>query len=174
MTADDAPQNYHEVQYFAQWVYWLLLACLLAAVAAPLMTGRGWTRENQHSAHLIIFISVMAALPLCLNILCMHTRVSNGMLYIHFGLLFPMLWKRILLHDIAGTRVVRYRPLRDAGGWGWRYGRFEGASCLFFNARGDTGVLVLTHAGKRYVVGSQYPDALKASLDEARNGSREN
>jgi hypothetical protein len=56
--------------------------------------------------------------------------------------------------------------LRDAGAWGVRFGRFEGASCRHYNARGNRGVFLET-SKRRYIIGSQNPERLHDALVRA-------
>ena len=158
---------YEERQRFALWVYVLLIGAVggtavifaLAALDAPEQgAARGlWLVVTGHLA-VGVFVS---------NILFVSTRVSNAEVYVRLGWLFPMIWKRIPLKDIRDSRCVTYRPLRDAGGWGMRFGRFEGRWCRFYNARGHEGVLIETPQ-RRYIIGSQTAERLEAAIAEAR------
>ncbi|MCK5862708.1 MAG: hypothetical protein KAH38_09500 [Candidatus Hydrogenedentes bacterium] len=105
-------------------------------------------------------------LLLSLNVFRMDSEINDGVLYIHFGILFPMIWKRISLADIVDVRSIVYRPLRDAGGWGWRCGRFDKHRTWFYNAKGNQGVLLTMRQGGCYIIGSQCPDVFKDALDK--------
>jgi hypothetical protein len=100
-----------------------------------------------------------------MNFFLVTTRVLPDVVYVRFGVAVPMFWKRIPIDSIQSVSVVTYRPLRDAGGWGYRFGRFEGQRATYLTARGDRGVLVQT-ATHRYIIGSQSPEALCHSIED--------
>jgi hypothetical protein len=100
---------------------------------------------------------------IAVNVLFMRTRVDGHELVVQFGYCFPIYRKRIPLQEIRRARVVEYRPIRDAGGWGIRFGRFEQERCRFLNCRGNRGVLLET-ARLRCIVGSQQPERLLAAV----------
>jgi len=151
---------YREQQYFSLWVHLftlILIPGIFVASANP---------ESRQAimAHALVFLIVALSALLITNALRMNTEVRKETLHIDFGLLFPMLWKNIPLDAIIEARSIVYRPIRDAGGWGYRRGRFEKYRLWFYTARGNKGVLLQTREGKQYIIGSQQPDALEASL----------
>ncbi len=157
---------YRETQRTGLWVYLLLLAVGLASVYIPLYAslseGKSMTLELLSGP-----IFALATLPLVLNLLCLRTEVQRDRLYMRLGWLFPMMWRRIPLAAIVSVEVIRYRPLRDAGGWGYRWGRYQGRRCWYYSMRGNRGVLVVTGDNKQHVVGSQNPEALAQALQTA-------
>ncbi len=159
--------QFEEQQAFRWFVYAVVIVGLAGTVigieAALHLTGVG------AEAGAIWWLHLWIVFPLAFgfNFLHMRTRVLGDELYVQFGYLFPIYRKRIPLKDIVEARIVEYRPLRDAGGWGIRFGRFEGAPCRFLNCRGRRGVLVQTQE-RSYIIGSQIPVQLHAALEEAR------
>ncbi|HOC70160.1 MAG TPA: hypothetical protein PKO23_15240 [Candidatus Hydrogenedentes bacterium] len=154
---------YQEKQGTGLWVYLLLLAVGFVTVYIPLYArfseGKAMTLEL-----LLGPILALATLPLVLNLLCLRTKVEEDRIYIRLGWLFPMMWRRIPLASIVSVEVIRYRPLRDAGGWGYRWGRYRGRRCWYYSMRGNRGVLVVTRDNKQHVVGSQDAEALAQAL----------
>ena len=154
---------YQEKQGTGLWVYLLLLAVGFVTVYIPLYArfseGKAMTLEL-----LLGPILALATLPLVLNLLCLRTIVEEDRIYIRLGWLFPMMWRRIPLASIVSVEVIRYRPLRDAGGWGYRWGRYRGRRCWYYSMRGNRGVLVVTRDNKQHVVGSQDAEALAQAL----------
>ena len=57
---------------------------------------------------------------------------------------------------------MRYRPLRDYGGWGIRYGRNGKA----YNISGNKGLMIEFRNGKRLMLGSREPEVLKMSIEQ--------
>jgi hypothetical protein len=153
-------QSFHWLAYTA-----VIVALVVISVPAALAFMQPGETEKLGSAWwipLIIALGLVAGL----NVFQMCTTVTDTQLIVQFGYLFPMYRKRIKLDKIKSSRAVLYRPIRDAGGWGIRFGRFEGKACRFLNSRGDRGVLLETET-HRYIIGSQDPEQLKIALEAA-------
>lgn len=157
---------YREVQYFAAWVYVVTGGvCVLVLLLPYLDTLAGKTPDP---VGIRVTLAVMLiVMPLTANLLRITTEVGKTEVVVTFGLFLPLYWKRFPLDGIQELRPVTYRPIRDAGGWGIRFGRFNGAPCRFLNARGDRGVLLVTTAGKQFVIGSQEPEKLAEAIQGA-------
>lgn len=159
---------YEEYQRFALWVHLTIPAVFICAGAYIVWAAR--SVDGLGSGFLCLNGGIFAVSALFLiNVLELRTFVTSDEVYVRFGTWAPLIWKHIPLADIRDLRAVRYRPLRDAGGWGLRFGRFEGRPCRFYNARGNQGVLIDTPK-RRYIIGSQAPERLAAAIAEARFG----
>ena len=156
--------GFREEQSFAPWVYWMLALSLFAALVAPPVAA--WLARDATAVIPVLlvecFVAVIMLLPV--NMLFMVTEIADAMLVVRFGRWLTLYRKSIPLNDIADARPVYYRPIWDAGGWGIRWGKFEGKRCAFLNARGDRGVLVTRSSGKRLIVGSQEPERLADAI----------
>ena len=75
---------------------------------------------------------------------------------------------RFALANVESFQVVTFSPLRDFGGWGWRFGR-DGRRC--YNTRGNQGV-ELVIGGRGYVVGVDDPEELSVELETALGRKR--
>jgi len=159
---------FQETQTFAAWVYLLLVGSTLFSLGAVLYAVQTGA-EDDASAKLAIGVTAVVVAAVS-SLLLLRTRVDGMELHVALGLL-PLLRLHVSLSDITEARVVEYRPLRDAGGWGMRFGRFEGHSCRYWNARGHRGVLVVT-SKHRYIIGSQQPEDLLAALRHGRGRGR--
>jgi len=155
---------YEERQGFAAWV-WVLGAVTLVVTVAAIVAIL--PAEDAAIFLLAKLTPLVLVSGLVANIMFMTTRIHRDIIHVRFGWLLPMLWKRIPLEAVEETRVIEYKPIRNAGGWGFRWGRFEGGPARFFTVRGTSGVLV-TAAGKRYIIGSQDPERLSYEIDRAR------
>jgi hypothetical protein len=76
--------------------------------------------------------------------------------------------KRVRYEDIERTESVRYRPLRDFGGWGIRCAK-DGRRA--WTARGDRAVVLHLRDGMRLYVGSDRPRRLEERI-QAVAGTR--
>lgn len=162
--------SFSETQRFAPWVYVLLLVVCAGTLIAYAVAAS--VASAEHSlAWMFSCVLLLCCFGATFNLLSLRTRVRETQVYVYLGLLFPMFWKQLPLDQIEECRAIRYRPLRDAGGWGMRFGRFEGVSCTYFNARGDQGVLLETPR-RRYVIGSQDPEKLAWAIQQAQSRLR--
>jgi hypothetical protein len=87
------------------------------------------------------------------------TEVRSDGLYIRF-LPFHLSFRRIPLEDMAGFEARMYRPIREYGGWGIRFGRGGRA----YNVSGNRGVRIDYANGKHILIGSQRADELAAAI----------
>ena len=74
---------------------------------------------------------------------------------------FHPLWKEVPATEIDGAMAIVYRPFREYGGWGIRYGR-QG---IAYTVSGDRGVLVRLSSGKTFLIGSRRPLELEIALN---------
>jgi len=81
------------------------------------------------------------------------TEVSAEGVYINFS---PLSHQVILFENIKNCRVRTYRPIREYGGWGIRFGRAGKA----YNVSGSRGVQLQLKNGKGLLIGSQRPEEL--------------
>jgi hypothetical protein len=160
--------RFEERQHFHWFAYatviLVLIGALVAAAVAFMQPGETQKLADAWWIPLLIVLGIAPAL----NVFQMRTTITDTQLVVQFGYLFPMYRKRIELDAINSSRMVEYRPIRDAGGWGIRFGRFEKQSCRFLNSRGNRGVLVETD-DRRYIIGSQHPERLQRAIEAAAN-----
>ncbi len=157
---------YTESQTVASWVFILLVGIFVLTVFLPLCSGQ--VGRQQDGEGLVAALLAVFLLPLVANLLCLRTEVRQDVIYLRLGFLFPMMWRRIPLDTVVSVEAVRYRPVRDAGGWGYRYGRYDGRSCWYYTMRGNLGVRLVDDENRQYIVGSQTPEALARAVNEAR------
>jgi hypothetical protein len=153
-------QGFHWFAYAA--VGAAIIGSLVASLIAFMTPGETEKLSEAWWLPLVIGLAFVAGI----NVFHMRTTVRSEQITVQFGYFFPMYRKRIPFDTVQKTRVVEYRPLRDAGGWGIRFGRFEKEPCRFLNCRGNRGVYVETEK-RRYIIGSQKPEALRAALAKA-------
>ncbi|MFC1477379.1 DUF6141 family protein [candidate division KSB1 bacterium] len=153
-----------EVQYFRQ--VWMLLLCLIPSafvlyMAVQQLVFKHPMGNNPASDTVMVILAVVFGILLPVFILSTHltTEVRQDGLYIRF-FPFHVRTKKISLEDIALCEAVTYRPIRDYGGYGIRYGRKGKA----YNVSGSRGIRIEYAGGKKLLIGSQDPEALLQSL----------
>jgi hypothetical protein len=102
----------------------------------------------------------------------MVVLIEDGSLVVRFGFM-PLVEKAIPLQQIERAEVVRYRPIREFGGWGLRVGKFGGVRTVVYSMRGSSGVLLtlaypmraLLVRTDRILIGSETPHTLGDALN---------
>ena len=122
------------------------------------MNGSAFFEETQgFAAWAYVLICALLIVLLAVLSLRQTTTVAADAVTVRFGFLSTT---RVPLSDIAHAEAVRYRPIRDYGGWGLRgTGRRRALT-----TRGDEGVLLTRRDGSTLLIGSQKPHELLASL----------
>lgn len=154
--------EYEERQEFPLWL-WVVVACVFLGITAYLIYVYVAVSDAFEDYVVLTWCGILLMDLLMANLFYMVTRVSDRVLTVRFGRYFPMIRSRVPLDKVRNLRVVEYNPLWDAGGWGYRYGRFEGVSTRFLNAQGSRGVF-FEAKGHRYVIGSQQPERLLEAI----------
>ena len=143
---------FREVQRFRQAWVWVLLLLVLLALTVPVMGGM--------LGPLVSLVMVLASAGLIWLFFVMRlvTEVHPDGIYLGF---FPFSSQKIMYTTIVDHRVREYRPIREYGGWGIRYGK-NGKS---YTVSGSKGIL-LTLVGERQVlIGSTNYKALWVAIN---------
>ncbi|SDM84040.1 hypothetical protein SAMN04487949_2765 [Halogranum gelatinilyticum] len=142
-----ANPTFREVQRFRQpwlWAFLILVLLPTAIVGGPFGALVG------------------GAVALFVWSLRLTTEVREDALYVRF-FPFHVSEKRIPWSDVAAAEAVRYRPLRDYGGWGIRFAKGR----LAYNVRGSEGVRLTRPGERELLVGSQEPYELARAIRDA-------
>jgi hypothetical protein len=104
-------------------------------------------------------IAVFAVgMPLLILSIHLDIVVREDELSIRF---FPLRRRHYQKNEIISHSVVAYRPLRDFGGWGIRYGRMGKA----YTVSGDGGARLVLVDGRAVIIGTRRAEELNAALD---------
>jgi len=152
---------YREVQQFRQvwiWVIVFVLAGLVwYATVKQLLLHRPFGNRPMPDIPLVIFWFIFGiGLP----------ALDDG-IYIRF---FPFhcTFRRIAFTEMKQCKVRTYRPIREYGGWGIRYG-CKGKA---YNVSGNRGVQIELLNGNRVLIGSQRAEELWRAI-QAKYGEQE-
>ena len=154
--------TFYDRRFSLAWPVTLLLAvAMLGGLAASLAESMG-ADPQPPVRWLGPACFAVAIVPLALFLPSIRVRVTQSEVVVSWGFL-ELLNSRFSLGSMQRYRKVSFSPLRDFGGWGWRFGR-GGARC--YNMRGNRGV-ELTIAGTRYIIGVDDPDELVHAIEQA-------
>lgn len=156
---------YVERQNFSPWFYGLLLAIGVGGLVVALPGSEGADAERFLAGFAMVGVAVVL-----LNVLCMTIRVLPDEITIHFGRTFFFYSKHIGIDEIRRVEVIEYRPIRESGGWGIRWGKHEGEKARYFSARGTQAVLLDTDKGLM-ILGTSNPQRVAHAIEQARNQS---
>lgn len=155
---------YSEVQRFRQPWLWALVAGVAGlsvwTFVQQIVLGRP-VGENPAPDVAAGVISIVFGLGLP-GFFCaanLTVRVCDDGLYYRY---FPFHWRfrRIAPGDLAGFAAHTYRPIRDYGGWGVRWGQGGKA----YNVSGNRGVMLYLAGGQRLLIGSQKPEEMAEAM----------
>ncbi len=170
-TGIDSDVLFREVQYFRQpWVWLLVLGVsgvTLYAMVQQILLGKPFGNNPASDAVLIVIVVVFGfCFPLLFYLLNLKTEVrSDGLYYRFFP--FHLSVRRIPLGDLKSFEALTYRPLREYGGWGIRWGSRGKA----YNVSGNRGVQLELVGGQRIMIGSRRAQELAEALALARDRS---
>lgn len=114
-------------------------------------------------------VAITSALALWLWFVRLETEVRDRDVLLRYRLMWVP--KKIPFEEIESAEVFDYRPIRDYGGWGLRFGG-HGRKEWLWNAYGDRAVRLHLANGKTFSVGSQQPEQLASAIEERRAATR--
>ena len=150
---------YREVQQFRQVWIWVVISALAAlvwyAAVTQLILHRPFGGVPMPVIPLVVFWFIFGiGLPALFYFGRLVTEVRDDGIYICF---FPFHRTcRIAFTEVKQSQVRTWRPIREYGGWGIRYGRTGKA----YNVSGDRGVQIELSNGNRLFIGSQRAEEL--------------
>ena len=162
---------FREVQHFRQIWLWLLLLAIsgvcIYTMVVQLILGEPFGSNPAPDVVLIIIVVIFGlGFPILFYNIRLTTEVRDDGLYYRF---FPFHRRTHLIPygEIESCEARTYRPIREYGGWGIRWGRRGKA----YNIKGDRGVQLVLASGKAVLFGSQRADELAAAINRARTRS---
>lgn len=163
MTGDNGSAVYfREEQRFTQWWLWVLFGGLTLAVAVVLLLD---LRNTSSVTALGVVVAVyVLALTFGTFSLLFWMRLTVEVRVDGIHVRFPPFVRRVIFYDeIASYEPRTYRPIREFGGWGLRWGLGGQA----YTVKGNRGVQLVFANGKRLLIGSQRPEEFAAAIDSA-------
>ena len=158
---------YQETQYFRQVWLWALvlfisLLSLYGAFQQLFLRQPFGNNPAPNSVMVVLAIIFDIGLPLFMYTANLTIEVrSDGLYFRYFP--FHLSFHRIASEEIRGYEACTYRPIKDYGGWGIRFGRKGKA----YNVSGNRGVQLEFSNGKYLLIGSQKPEELAEALSAA-------
>jgi hypothetical protein len=164
-------ERFSETQRFSQWWLWLILGC--AALLPVIIEGTAWQmgKQDSISATAIGVSVVMSVLfTFMFSFLLLRTWIGAEGVSYQFSF-FHRIPVKHSWDDIAQAYVRQYKPLREFGGWGIRYGMKKGRG-MAFNISGNKGLQLVLKNGKNILIGTRRPDEIHALLTALKNSGK--
>lgn len=162
---DEENVIYREIQRPRQWWYILIIIFLVCttwygAVRQLIFEKPFGTNPASDTGMLIILVLAGVLFPIFLISLKMETFVKKDGIYVRF---FPLHLKpkRFSFEDIKTQEAIYYKPIREYGGWGIRWGRNGKA----YSISGNLGLQLTFKNGKKLLIGSQNPKELERVMN---------
>lgn len=154
---------FNEVQRIRHWWLWLILLLVagLAWWSFIEQIVRGQPFGDHPGPDWMVWL-VTAICGVVVPVVFLVARLETTVDKAGLRLRYVPFRNRLIAHaQILTHEVVDYRPIREWGGWGIRYGFRRGWA---YTAHGSRGVQLELAGGKRLLVGSQDPEALASAL----------
>lgn len=154
--------NFREVQRFNDFWLWALII-LVSAYTLYISGVQMYQGMETVSQSMPFWVGVLVGicLPLLIGMCNLTTEIREDGVYFKF-FPFHVKHRKILFSKIKSFEAITYRPIRDYGGWGIRYGR----KGLAYNISGNRGVLFELSNGRTILLGSREADKFAAALAE--------
>ena len=155
-----------EVQRFSLWGWWFIILLVLVVVPIEVMVLRAVNTEQQDINVRLIGVGIVVPLLVAalFFMIKLETQVRADGLYVR---MFPLhlRFKEFRFDSLEQYYARTYRPLREYGGWGIRFGKSGKA----YNMSGNKGVQLVLKNGKKLLIGSQRAEELACAIDAAAN-----
>ncbi len=133
-----------ESQKIPYWMYLSMLAKILATVIISLWWFGTWSTSHTISIIVVLFFMFIA------STIDLRTMVTKKGIYFQY---YPFHQKKHFLswEAIKEAYVREYKPIREYGGWGLRFGK----NGKVYNLRGNKGLQLKFKNGKNILLGTQ-------------------
>ena len=165
---------FREVQRFRQLWIWVVIIFLMGLswysfvqqIVAKIPFG---TRPAPDLIVIAMWIFFGWAFPLMVLTAGLTTEVRGDGIYIRY-IPFHRKFRTMPFEAIQTYEARTYRPLKEYGGWGIRYG----AAGKAYNVSGKRGVQLVLVSGRKILLGSQKPEQLVLAIENAKGSRSEN
>ena len=149
---------FKEEQTFSKWKVGLILLIAVSGIIIALLTQEETTKTTYYTlVGIFILMSVMSVLIFKSKL---ETSIDRFAIKYRF---FPFIssWKRIEREQIKTVEVIKYSPIGDYGGYGYRLSFRNGRA---LNVGGNMGLKIIDHQDKKLLIGTQKPVELEQAL----------
>lgn len=146
------------------WVWIVLLSMngyLIFALVKQALLKQSFGTRPKSTEELVVGTAIVLLVTLLIAVIRLETEIKEDGVYYRF-FPFQLKMKRIAWDRISKAFVRQYKPLVEYGGWGMRIGIFGSGQA--FNVSGNKGLQLIYDNGKKFLIGTQKPEALQIAL----------
>lgn len=151
---------FEEQQRFNQWWLYAIFAMVLIVIVGGIYKSSEGFQNIEDPVS--VLLSLTALLPMAFILLLRQdTRIDSEGITTKF---FPMGFSRKFFpwKEMKEVYVRKYSPIAEYGGWGIRgIGRRKA-----YNVVGNLGIQIVAKDKKRFLIGTQKPDAARAVINQ--------
>lgn len=147
---------------FIKW--WWLTMFILAIIVIIFGTSFYATQNSDENTTLVVsIICCLIAFPLVFGLLFLglETRIDEKGIFTYFRP-FGFTKRFFSWEEIDQCYVRQYSPISEYGGWGLRW---MGSKSMAYNIWGNKGIQIVTHDGRRFLIGTQKPKDAQQIID---------
>jgi hypothetical protein len=151
---------FEESQRFTQW--WLITILVVVLFIIGRSVAHAWNTENFDESGLTVLLFTIIPL-IAIVILFVYTSLNSRIDETGIQAVFrPFNFSKNHFNwsDVKSIEVVKYSPLRDYGGWGYR---FSGKGKAM-NVKGNMGIQLILKSDKQFLIGTQRPEEAKEAI----------
>jgi len=154
--------TFTEFQRFNQPLMYVIFVFVLITTLIPIYFVSQENELQPRETQIIMWTGLLPVAIFSFLFFVLQLRTQIDKQGIHYGFFpFRRNLKLIPWRDIQSCEVVQYNPLRDYGGWGYRFGRKGKA----LNIRGNKGIQIEFVGGKKLLIGTQKPQEAQRAID---------
>ena len=158
---------------------WIFLVAFLLGVGLlgygliqQLVLGKPWGDKPMSNPALILtfvfVVILMTVIWFLLNRVKLVVYIDKEGIHYRFPF-FIRREKLILKEQIVSYDVRKYRPLSEYGGWGYHTSYFFMDKGIAYNIMGNIGLQLYLADGKKLLIGTQRPEAMKRAMKRLTN-----
>ncbi len=155
--------EFKEEQRFTQWWLWLILIAIGSVPALgiykQLILKENFGNDPMSNSNLVVMAVLIFGLIALFWFMRLKTTINSQEIEMHF---FPFFKKNVQWERVKSIQVVNYGFI---GGWGIRLWTKYGT---IYNVKGNKGLAIELHDGKRFVIGTQQEIKLKQLLEKIK------
>ena len=95
----------------------------------------------------------------------LQTLVKRDGIYVRFSP-FVIKYKRIKIGEIKSYEIRKYKPIKEYGGWGIKFGGRKVGKA--YNVKGNIGMQLEFTNGKKLLIGTQKPDEFLKAVEKIK------
>ncbi|MEL7121993.1 MAG: hypothetical protein AAFO07_21275 [Bacteroidota bacterium] len=152
---------FREKQIFNQWWLWLIIGGSMALMGwgliQQLIIGIPFGNNPAPDIALIFIAALVFGLMGWIASMNLNTKITDEGIHVKFA---PFINRLYAWEDIDQVYVRKYMPLKEFGGWGYRFG----PSGMALNMSGNHGIQIVLKSGQKVLIGTQKPDEAEEVL----------